>query len=249
MGRKKVVKEVVEAPVVFFLRNVPYDEILPAGADAGYSEITYPAPDTTYQELLRGMEPVTPMSNDMLRPILEKVEHTEYGPDTACFWCCHTFSWTPCVLPISYDTLKQVYLAEGHFCSPECALAFLYKEPGSDSTRWNRHTLLRTMVSGLYTDRDLTPAPPRSLLRMFGGPLDIAQYRGYLTTNDIVASELPPIRLVTPVMNIQGPVRDIKRQVALSAEQVEKASDHLRLRRSKPVQSATPTLDTLLRKM
>jgi hypothetical protein len=79
---------------------------------------------------------------------------------------------------------------------------------------------------------------------MFGGPLDIEQYRNYImSTNDIILSALPPIRMIFPTMNIQGPLRDIKKYVSLSNDVVEKASESLRLKRSKPVHVNIPTLD------
>jgi hypothetical protein len=79
---------------------------------------------------------------------------------------------------------------------------------------------------------------------MFGGPLDIQQFREYTSgSNDIVMSELPPIRMLFPSMNVQGPLRDIKRYVSLSTDAVEKASEHLRLKRSKTMNTNIPTLD------
>jgi hypothetical protein len=84
---------------------------------------------------------------------------------------------------------------------------------------------------------------------MFGGPLDIEQYRDYTTgANDIVLSDLPPIRLQFPSMNVQGPLRDIKKYVSLSVDVVEKASEQLRLKRSKPVNSNIQTLDMCINK-
>jgi hypothetical protein len=49
-------------------------------------------------------------------------------------------------------------------------------------------------------------------------------------------------------MNVQGPVRDVKKFVALSQETVDKASKELRLKRSKPVHNNVPTLDKLVTK-
>jgi hypothetical protein len=251
MGRKKVVKDVSvqETPVVFCLRILEnnVDEILPAGTEIAYMEITRPA-STTYAELLRNVETSVSLNSETLKHILDKASYTSYSSDAVCFWCCHSFDWSPCVLPISYDAYTHIYSCEGNFCSPECALAYLYKEPSTESTKWMRHSLLRHMYESLYTTRDLSPAPPRSVLRMFGGPLDIEQYRSYTTkVNDLIASELHPIRLVFPTMNIQGPVRDIKRYVSLSVDVVEKASEQLRLKRSKPVHGNAPTLDMVLR--
>jgi hypothetical protein len=249
MGRKKVVKDVSvqETPVVFFLRILENngDEIIPAGTEIAYMEITRPT--TNYAELLRNVETSVSVNSDALKGILDKASYTQYSNDVACFWCCHSFNWSQCVLPISYDAYKNLYTCEGNFCSPECALAYLYKESGTESSKWTRHSLLRYMYESLYVVRDLSPAPPRNLLRMFGGPLDIEQYRAYTSnTNDLIACELYPIRLMFPTMNIQGPVRDVKKYVSLSTDVVEKASEQLRLKRSKPVHSNAPTLDMVL---
>ena len=251
MGRKKVIKDVSvqETPIVFFLRILDnsVEEILPAGTEIAYSEIVKPN-STTYAELLRNVESSVSLNSETLKVILDKSRHTEYTDDTCCFWCCHTFNWTKCVVPISYDAYKNLYTCEGNFCSPECALAYLYKESGTESVKWHRHSLLRNMYGTLYTLKDLSPAPPRTLLRMFGGPLDIEQYRSYtMKCNDLIASELPPIRLIFPTMNIQGPVRDIKKYVSLSTDVVEKASEQLRLKRSKPLHANAATLDMVLR--
>jgi hypothetical protein len=244
---------VQETPVVFFLKltedTTSPDDVSPAGQDVEYSDISKPTSTVTYTEILKSMEHAAPMNSELLKSILEKTACDVYTQDTACFWCCHKFDWSPAVLPLSYDGYKNVYTCEGHFCSPECSLAYLYKHvQTSDTVRWNRHTLLRDMYASMYAQRDLSMAPPRTLLRLFGGPLDIAQYRSYTTSvNNHIASELPPIRLVFPTMNIQGPLRDIRKYVSLSSETVEKASQQLRLKRSKPVHSNIQTLDMCLK--
>jgi hypothetical protein len=243
--------QVEDSPVVFFLKvqDESDGDIAPAGHTMGYSDISKSQGITHYNEILKTMEGSQVMSTELLKSILDKSICESYSPDTACFWCCHSFDWDRTVLPISYDAYKNVYTCEGNFCSPECALANLYNNIHiSDTVRWNRHTLLRHMYARIYDKKELGPAPPRNLLRMFGGQLDIAQYRGYVSAvNDVILSDLPPIRLVFPTMNIQGPLRDIKRYVSLSSDTVEKASQQLRLKRSKPVHSNAVTLDMCLK--
>lgn len=237
-------KEVIvtETPVVFSLKITDEDStesmIIPAGET------------TCYSDILSTVE-ISKVSNtfntELLKSILDKVVADRYSEQTCCFWCCHKFSWSPVLIPISYDSYKNLYTCEGHFCSPECALSHIYADNRlSESAKWNRHSLLRHLYGDLYRDRDLSPAPPRTLLRMFGGPLDIEQYREYTYgDNNIVLSELHPIRLLFPSMNVQAPLRDIKKYVSLSTEAIEKASEQLRLKRSKPVNVNIPTLDTL----
>jgi hypothetical protein len=243
--------QVEDSPVVFFLKvqDETDGDIAPAGHTMGYSDISKSQGITHYNEILKTMEGNQVMSTELLKSILDKSICESYSPDTACFWCCHSFDWDRTVLPISYDAYKNLYTCEGNFCSPECALSHLYNDVRvSDTIRWNRHTLLRHMYAGIYDKKELSPAPARSLLRIFGGQLDIAQYRGYVSAvNDIILSDLPPIRLIFPTMNIQGPLRDIKRYVSLSSDTVEKASQQLRLKRSKPVHSNAVTLDMCLK--
>ena len=230
-------KSLPEAPVIFSLR-LPVEEDIPQplGASTDYSEILSQVESSKVSERF---------GSEMLKDILSRTKSPTYSQQTACFWCCHPFGWKASVLPISYDAYENMYTCEGHFCSPECALANLYADSTlSDVARWTRHALLVDLYRTMYTEKELTPAPPKTLLRMFGGQLDIEQYREYLSTSeDMIAVQLPPLRLHIPTMNIQGPVRDVKKFVALSQDTVEKASKELRLKRSKPVHANALTLD------
>ena len=242
-----------EDPVVFSLKIVEEDldnGIIPAGGD----NIMNIEESTNYSDILSSVE-ISKQNNafntDLLKSVLSKVVADRYGAQTCCFWCCHKFHWTPVYTPISYDAYKNIYTCEGHFCSPECGLAYIYNDNRiSDSTKWNRHSLLRFLYADLYKDRTLSPAPPKTLLRMFGGPLDIEQYREYMfNDNHIVLSELYPVRLLFPSMNVQAPLRDIRKYVSLSTDVIEKASEQLRLKRSKPVNVNIPTLDMCINKV
>ena len=230
--------EVDETPVIFRLKVTEdtLEQIVPVGENVSYSDILTSVEASTVSERF---------STSILKKILENVSVESYSEHTACFWCCYSFNWVSTVLPVSYDVYKNNYTCEGHFCSPECALAHLYADKSvSDSDRWSRHALLYNLYRELYTNKELSPSPSRSLLRLFGGPLDIQQVREYTSgSNDIILCEMPPIRMVFPSMNVQGPLRDIKRYVSLSSDAVEKASEHLRLKRSKTTNASVPTLD------
>lgn len=230
-------KQLPEAPVIFSFR-LPVEENVPTPADGS----------TNYSDILQAVETshVSERFNtETMKEILNRTKTPTYAPTTACFWCCHSFPWKSCVLPISYDAYENMYTCEGHFCSPECALAYLYEDASvTDVSRWTRHALLNDVYRKMYTNKDITPAPPRCALRLFGGPLDIEQFREYIATSeDKVTAQLPPLRLHLPSINVQGPIRDVKKFVALSQETVDKASKELRLKRSKPVHTNVPTLD------
>jgi hypothetical protein len=168
-------------------------------------------------------------------------QQTEYSTGTACFWCCHAFAWKSVVVPTHYDVYTNQYSAEGHFCSPECALSSVYADATTtDSQKWLRHSLLRS----LYKLETLNRAPDKRVLRMFGGTLSIDQYRRYVREGGApLQLAMPPVRLYMPSINTQASVREIKSYVTLSNDTVNKASQQLRLKRSKPVHTNLPTLD------
>jgi hypothetical protein len=92
--------------------------------------------------------------------------------------------------------------------------------------------------------REISRAPDKRILRLFGGTLSIEQFRRYVKEGCTpLQIATPPIRLYMPSINTQASARDIKSYVSLSTETVDKASQQLRLKRSKPVHSNVHTLD------
>ena len=154
---KKSTMEIKETPIIFFLKiNENQDIICPVGEKVSYSDIlSQTFIENTAEERF---------SNDILKPLLENIhKEKEYSRTTSCFWCCHGFNTTAFALPITYDTYKNTFICEGHYCSPECALAFLYNDYSiSDSSRWYRHSLLIQLYGFLYEQYIISPAPPKT---------------------------------------------------------------------------------------
>ena len=253
---KKSAKKVVEdtqkvelPPVIFFLR---------IGKEFDFNEerVDVPAPSgslgpTQYSDILQTTETQERrFDENVIHELMTKLSlATSYSKGAACLWCCHGFSGDSFVIPTHYDVYTNSYTAEGNFCSPECALATIYKEPYlTESDRWIRHSLLRSFYRRLYPDdKDIQPAPDRRVLRLFGGNLDIQQYREFFRNcTKPLQLAMPPVRLYMPSVNTQASVRDVKSYVSLSNETVNKASQQLRLKRSKPVHEGIPTLDKCL---
>jgi hypothetical protein len=234
---------VTEAPIIFFLK------VSKEAQQRTEEPSVEPQPidnATEYSEILKNEVTQQQFDETVIHEIIAKIHtQTEYPAGTACFWCCHTFSWKSCLIPTHYDVYTNQYTAEGHFCSPECALAWTYTDNTvTDSQRWLRHSLIQSMYSDLYKAGDLKPAPDKRVLRLFGGTLSIEQYRRYVKEGGApLRIAMPPIRLYMPSINTQASTRDIKSYVTLSSDTVSKASQQLRLKRSKPVHSTTQTLD------
>lgn len=248
-------KTLTEAPIIFEFK-FPHvsGDVLPHQTDTTepYTDLS---PITDYNTILQTFSTQTTggrFNATTMNQILQSTtQHITYGPLTVCFWCCHPFPWVPAVLPVSFAHLDNTYVCEGHYCSPECALAYLYGDVQlSDAGRWNRQSLLFDLYKDLYRTTPLNPAPHRHTLRMFGGPLDIDQFRQFVVhSEDLIALQLPPIRTIAPTISLQRPTREIKSYVSLTHSVVEKASKELLIRRNKPVvHTGGPTLDSYLLK-
>jgi len=219
---------------------------------------TYPEPSNTETDSVRPYSDILRDSlghghqrfdEAVIHELVSKLQFAqEYPSDAACFWCCHTFATKAFAVPTHYDTHSNMYRAEGNFCSPECGLAYTYSEARlTQSDKWLRHSLMVALYGSLYESSELQPAPDKRILRMFGGTLDIQQYREFLCkATKPLQSAMPPVRLYMPSVNTQASVRDVKSYVALTVETVDKASQQLRLRRNKPVHEGVPTLDKCL---
>ena len=104
--------------------------------------------------------------------------------DVCCWWCCHTFTNSPCTLPTKYDSLRKRFTFCGLFCSWGCVQAYNFDR--SDHKKYECSALITLLLQQLYGSAQairVKPAPPRQSLKMFGGYLDIDSFRD--TNTDI----------------------------------------------------------------
>lgn len=163
----------------------------------------------------------------------------------ACYWCAHTFSTHPCIIPeIEKNGVYKVY---GNFCSPECAVAYLLKEPIDPHVRWERLSLLNRIYD-VDGNTKIYPAPPRESLQLFGGPLSIESYRATIFGKKVrVDLHMPPI--VSIIGSIDTKPIDFydtsfkNQNTLLPFDKIQKVEEGLRLKRSKPLKEKGNTLD------
>lgn len=170
--------------------------------------------------------------------------------ETACFWCAHSFSWQPCIIPEREE--KGIYRVYGNFCSPSCGMAYLLHEALDTHVRWERIALLHRMYGKTYTSGRIFPAPTRESLKLFGGPMTIEQYR-----STIAAGRVRIDLQVPPMVSILGSIdtkpidfydSSMKHTISpLLGEVLPKAEEGLRLKRSKPLKEKDSTLDSVLK--
>jgi hypothetical protein len=98
--------------------------------------------------------------------------------DICCWWCCHKFNNCPCTLPTKYDSLRKRFQFVGIFCSWNCTKAYNFER--NDHRKYERSQLITLLIQQLYgivNAINIKAAPPRQTLKMFGGYLDISEFR------------------------------------------------------------------------
>ena len=95
-----------------------------------------------------------------------------------CMWCCHPFDTIPCAIPNSY--INEKFYVSGCFCSFGCTAAHIFDE--KSSIMWEKYSLLNLMYKKMYNTNfvKIQLAPPRRLLKIFGGILSIDEFRNNL---------------------------------------------------------------------
>jgi hypothetical protein len=173
--------------------------------------------------------------------------------EIVCFWDCHPFSTPPVCIPSHIvDDEWRVY---GNFCSPECAVAYLFKERIDSHVQWERYALLNS----LYVDdakipvespSGIRPAPPKEILRMFGGSMDIAEYRKILHEKVLRIDVLtPPMVSIIQTMDTKPidfydqNLKNVFIRNDIQHKYNAPGAQGLRLRRNKPVKSRESTID------
>jgi hypothetical protein len=165
--------------------------------------------------------------------------------DVCCWWCSHTFDTLPLGLPEKYYDKK--FHVIGNFCSFNCAMAFNLSL--NDHKIWDRVSLLyhmRNMIYlNIYPNRDVKKlddiivAPPRSMLKMFGGSLTIENFR----ERSIVLKKQYR-NIIPPIVSLTQPIEEttynqdqnqIIKQPKLKT--LSNLTSGLVLKRSKPVTS------------
>jgi hypothetical protein len=117
---------------------------------------------------------------------------------SACFWCTCDFDNPPIYIP-KYE-LNNTYHCYGCFCSPECAVAFLFKEDIDSSTKFERYHMLNHIYCKIYDyTKNIKPAPnPHYTLDKFYGNLSIQEYRRLLKNERLLIVVDKPLSRTLP---------------------------------------------------
>lgn len=98
--------------------------------------------------------------------------------DKWCKWCSHSFSTVPIGLPEKFCSKEKKYYLRDCFCSFNCAAKYNF-EIIADYRVHERFSLLNNIKKMIFKDciKQIVPAPPREMLKCFGGEKTIEEFR------------------------------------------------------------------------
>jgi hypothetical protein len=114
--------------------------------------------------------------------------------------------------------------------------------------RWEQLSLLNRLYGSM---NPLRPAPPKQILKLFGGPMSIEEYRSLLQSAKLrVDIHLPPMVSLLATMDTKPidfyDVSLTKGVMETVKERLAKAEEVLKLKRTKPLKAWESTLDACI---
>ena len=175
----------------------------------------------------------------------------------ACFYCTEQFQTMPIGIPIRY--IRGKYYCRDNFCSFNCAAAYIFS--GFDTRyhfkKWEYYSLLCLLAKEINEKINIENgndnnkiiyvklAENRNLLKKFGGPITIEEFRNQFYFLDKKYSMLyPPVSCMYPQTEVAHYI-SVHRQKAmlLNNENRFQELNDLRLKRDKPLLQKKNTLE------
>ena len=182
---------------------------------------------------------------DLLKDFEEKNKHNEWPTNTtiACYWCCHKFNNTPFGIPVRY--CNERFHVYGCFCSLECCAAYNLDSKDAADDVWERSSLINMLARRLDYKNYVRPAPSRLALKLFGGHMEIEEFREYCNSNKIININFPPMMTLTQQIEEinEADVNNDFRYIPIDTDRINKYKEKVKLKRQKPIINFKNTLD------
>lgn len=107
-----------------------------------------------------------------------------------CWNCCHSFEEIVYGLPLKY--ISNVFYTYGDFCSLECAARYALEYFDNYHEIISLVNLYNNVINS-SVDKVVSIAPNKLLLKIFGGTMDIEEYRSGFSDKNIHDIKIPPI--------------------------------------------------------
>jgi len=183
----------------------------------------------------------------LLKDFEEKNKNDEWPSTTSisCYWCCHSFSTPPFGVPVKY--VHEKFHVYGCFCSLECAAAYNLDTCGIVDEVWERHQLIQVLSRRIGGPNIVKPAPSRLVLKMFGGYMDVEEFRDFCHTGKIININFPPMMTLTQQIEEinESELNNEFKYIPVDNDRINKFK--LKLKRTKPITQSKNTLDNVVR--
>lgn len=163
-----------------------------------------------------------------------------------CWWCCHPFEGPELHMPFKYDDLRKRFMTMGCFCSWPCMKAYNIDRGGPKYGEYQMFiTLMRKHVYNKI--EPCRVAPKRQCLKVFGGTLDIDEFR--------LCTDPPMIHMPNEIHMLCNPSIEttlVPTTTHSSSGKMDAVmnssgkSDQLKLKRAKPLQRVESSLEKSL---
>lgn len=220
---------------------------------------------------------INPRTVVLLEEFCKKTDTGEWPCNTSvhCHWCCHPFDGTPVSLPIKMtmtadSTDIQKCETIGCFCSFQCAAAYNFDRCNDSDDMWERYAMLNRLYFEYQLDNGVSPnvinrilpAPCKYVLTMFGGHMNITEFRAcsmpkeYVQHNDETCTKAGTFVdvLKIPMTHIPQHVEEVNeidvmqplKFIPVDQDRINRVKEKLQLRRTKPLLDSRNTLDQVM---
>ena len=112
--------------------------------------------------------------------------------NSVCWNCCHSIAGENIAQPIRYH--NNVFTTVGNFCSYPCISRYILESNESSENIFNKLSTLNLYynIKNNTKSKTVTPSPSKLVLNMFGGYMDINEFRSK-NKDDVVTTTIEPI--------------------------------------------------------
>lgn len=156
---------------------------------------------------------------------------------TCCWWCCHVIDGQILKLPFKHNPTNDTFMTMGQYCSWECMKSWNMRSKNIRSPEINQFiTLLKKRIVGHITPTRM--APPRHCLTMFGGTVEIDDFRRGLDGRWV---QLPELNHCPVVVKKYSEITDRHREPHVDFEDDEDADDIMNKSKIEDIQNSEST--------
>ena len=157
-------------------------------------------PENSDNLIIRVKKDINIESNIQSFDCSDTFQDVNYEENTCkiCWNCCHKIEKNIFGIPIKY--INNIFYIYGYFCSLECASRYVFDNFYNNFEIYALINFYYNFVNNTVGEK-INIAPKRLILKMFGGDLDIEEYRINFKTNTIFNVKIPPIYTINHNIN------------------------------------------------